>query len=104
MPVGLMPIGNEVSPPVESPILRGGGVGDRSLLAAGGVRAQSRLDTGRDLVLGLMPALAPTSRRATSFMVTEGVLLCSDTFWEWLRAAYLTQSASCEELASASRR
>ena len=45
------------------------------------------MDAGRDLVFGLMPALAPTSRRATSFMVTEGVLLYSAMIWELLRAA-----------------
>ena len=66
--------------------------------------AQSRLDTGRDLVLGLMPALAPTSRRATSFMVTEGVLFCSEAFWEALQASYGTSEPELHELASASRR
>ena len=49
--------------------------------------ARQRLDAGRDLVFGLMPALAPTRRKATSFMVTEGVLLCSATVWELLGAA-----------------
>ena len=36
-------------------------------------------------------------------MVTEGVLLCSATVWEWLRAAFLAQSARVAELASASQ-
>ena len=46
------------------------------------------LDAGRGLVFGLMPALAPTSRRRHSFMVTEGVLFCSEAFWEALQASY----------------
>ena len=49
--------------------------------------ARQRLDAGRDLVFGLMPALAPTKRMATSFMVTEGVLSCSEAFWEALQAS-----------------
>ena len=65
--------------------------------------ARQRLDTGRDLVFGLMPALAPTSRMAISFMVTEGVLVCSEAFWEALQAAYGPQSAELHELASASQ-
>ena len=60
--------------------------------------AQSRLDTGRDLVLGLMPALAPTKRRATSFMVTEGVLFCSEAFWEALQASYTASERELHEL------
>ena len=50
--------------------------------------ARQRLDAGRGLVFGLMPALAPTSRRRHSFMVTEGVLFCSEAFWEALQASY----------------
>ena len=45
------------------------------------------MDAGRDLVFGLMPALAPTSRMANSFMVTEGMFPCSVMEWELLRAA-----------------
>ena len=65
--------------------------------------ARQRLDAGRDLVFGLMPALAPTSRRATSFMVTEGVLFCSEAFWEALQASYTVLRAQVHELASASQ-